>query len=115
MRRRLVARIEFDFDFLFYRDGGQVVAHCLQTDTAAQGDDVDSAKLALRRALELEISAALEADDLESVYALPAPESVWDRINESASQRYVLEQWALTSSREQYPARIKDHILADVA
>jgi predicted RNase H-like HicB family nuclease len=112
MRRKGARKVEFDFDFLFYREGDWVIAHCLQTDTVAQGDDIGSARSALREALEIEIDTAIEEGDLDRVFASPAPEEFWERIGEAKRQTYVLEEWVVAD--EKTPARLKDHVLAGV-
>lgn len=115
--------IRFDFDFLFYREGGHVVAHCLQTDTTAFAYDVDSAKAQLREALELEIQAGFEDGDLHAVFDRPAPDDVWKRVEESVKQHYHVLTFAIVEPRvsgiigrlakkkRKYHARTIDHVL----
>lgn len=107
---QVLEQLRFDFDFLFYREGEWVIAHCLQTDTAAQGATVEEAKAALKSALELEIDAAIKAHDLAGVFAIQAPAELWDQINHAARHTYVLEAWSLP----QRSVHVKQHLLADV-
>jgi len=108
----MTAALRFDFDFLYYQDGKVVVAHCLQTDTAAFGDDVASARDALRAALELEIRTAVEDGDPQRVYGRRAPDELWDKIAGAERHLYVVE-----TLRVPDPQRVdlKEHVLAGVA
>lgn len=99
-----------NFDFLFYPDGGQVVAHCLQTDTAAFGPDIGAAKKALQELLAHEIGTALEDGDLGRVFASPAPESVWQRVEQVVRMQY--RAWPVKLRKRTYNARVKDIALA---
>lgn len=102
--------LRLNFDFLFYPDGGQVVAHCLQTDTAAFGPDVESAKKALQEVLAHEIGTALEDGDLGRVFSSPAPESVWQRVEQVVRMQY--RAWPVKLHKRTYNARVMDIELA---
>lgn len=101
-----------NFDFLFYPEGGQVVAHCLQTDTAAFGPDVESAKKALQEVLAHEIGTAVEDGDLGRVFARPAPESLWEQIEKAVRMQYLA--WTVKLDKRPYTARLKSYSLAGV-
>jgi len=104
--------LRFDFDLLYYRDGSAVVAHCLQTDTAAFGASVAAARESLRAALELEIRAAVEEGDPQRVYTRRAPDELWDQVVNAERHEYLVETFRVPD-----PQRIdlKEHVLAGVA
>jgi len=104
--------LRFDFDFLYYQDGDAVVAHCLQTDTAAFGDNVASAREALRTSLEVEIGSAVAEGDAQRVYARRAPDELWDKAAAAERHEYLVEVF-----RAPGPLRVdlKEHVLAGVA
>jgi hypothetical protein len=104
--------LRFDFDFLYYQDGDAVVAHCLQTDTAAFGKDVASAREALRTSLELEIRSAVEDGDPQRVYALRAPDELWDKIADAERHLYVVGTFRVPGPQR---VDLKEHVLAGVA
>jgi len=106
----------FYFDFLFYKEGESVIAHCLQTDTAAFGDTVEQAKNALRSALECEIDEALQDEDLSRIFDTPAPDELWARISKAVEQTCVLELWEITATpqgvSQKTPVRRIDFMMA---
>lgn len=104
--------LRFDFDFLYYQDGDAVVAHCLQTDTAAFGDDVASAREALRASLELEIRAAVADGDPQRVYARRAPDELWDKVADAERHLYVVGTFRVPEPQR---VDLKEHVLAGVA
>jgi hypothetical protein len=111
---------QFGLDFVFYREGEVVMAHCLQTDTTAFGPTKEAAKTKLREALECEIISAMEEGDLERAFASPAPREVWAKIEESVKQRFVvlalrLPDPARPKQSRKREVRLKEFLLEGVA
>ena len=106
------ATLRFDFDFLYYQDGDVVVAHCLQTDTAAYGANVAEARDALRQSLELEIRSAVEEGDPQRVYTQRAPDALWDRVASAERHEYLVEDFRVPGPQR---VDLKEHVLAGVA
>jgi len=104
--------LRFDFDFLYYRDGDAVVAHCLQTDTAAFGADVAAARDALRKSLELELESAVAEGDPQRVYAQRAPDELWDKVGSAERHGYLVEVFRVPDPQR---VDLKEHVLAGVA
>ena len=104
--------LRFNFDFLYYLDGEAVVAHCLQTDTAAFGQDITSAREALRATLELEIESAIADGDAERVYARRAPDEFWDKAAGAERHLYLVEMFRVPGPQR---VDLKEHVLAGVA
>jgi hypothetical protein len=105
-------KLRYDFDFLYYQDGDVVVAHCLQTDTAAFGADIASAREALRASLELEIASAIEDGDAQRVYASRAPDEFWDKAADAERHLYVVDLFRVPGPQR---VDLKEHVLAGVA
>jgi len=104
--------LRFDFDFLYYHDDEAVVAHCLQTDTAAFGQDIRSAREALRASLELEIESAIADGDAGRVYARRAPDEFWDKAAGAERHLYLVEMFRVPGPQR---VDLKEHVLAGVA
>ena len=104
--------LRFDFDFLYYQDGDAVVAHCLQTDTAAFGENVATAREALRTSLELEIQSAVTEGDPLRVYARRAPDELWDQVASAERHEYLVEVFRVPDPQR---VDLKEHVLAGVA
>jgi hypothetical protein len=104
--------LRLDFDVLYYQDGDAVVAHCLQTDTAAFGSDVASAREALRASLELEIGSAVTEGDPQRVNARRAPDELWDKIADAERHLYVVGTFRVPGPQR---VDLKEHGLAGVA
>ena len=104
--------LRFDFDFLYYQEGDAVVAHCLQTDSAAFGKDITSAREALRASLELEIESAIADGDPQRVYAGRAPDEFWDKAAGAERHLYVVEVFRVPGPQR---VDLKEHVLAGVA
>lgn len=104
--------LRFDFDCLYYQDGDTVVAHCLQTDTAAFGEGAAAARDALRKSLELEIESAVAEGDPQRVYARRAPDNLWDKVGSAERHEYLVEVFRVPDPQR---VDLKEHVLAGVA
>jgi hypothetical protein len=69
-------KIRLDFQVLIYREDPFWIAHCLETDLAAEGSTVAAAIDNLMDISNVQIQAALDEGDLASVFS-PAPAEVW--------------------------------------
>jgi len=61
---------------IVYREDGVWVAHCLELDIVAEGEDAEDATCSLISLCELQIKVALEEGDLKAVFR-PAPPEIW--------------------------------------
>lgn len=71
---------------MVYKDGDSFVAHCLTTDTIAQGATPPEALLHLRSALEDEISFHASNDTMEKLFDHPAPTELWEELEKRCKQ-----------------------------
>ena len=81
---------QLTFHFLLYREGRLHLAHCLETDTVAQGQNAREAEKNLRHALEIEIGAALDhggPERLDELLHNEAPQEYWDMLASATIQK----------------------------
>ncbi len=71
-----VSDFRFTFRALVYREDGFWIAHCLETDVAAEGDSPAEAVHALGELLTTLVEQAIKEGDLRSVFS-PAPHDIW--------------------------------------
>lgn len=69
----------FSLHVLLYKEDNIQVAHCLEFDIVAQGEDRNEALRNLLDAIELQVKYAMETDNLDNLY-YPAPAEYWQRL-----------------------------------
>lgn len=69
---QVVHEIRYGFRFVFYREDGENIAHCLETDTVATGKTFMQAVDNLSQAITIEIVEATARNDQASLWN-PAP------------------------------------------
>ncbi len=77
--------IRLDFQVLVYRESAQYIAHCLETDLAAEGNSVKESLENLIDISNLQIESLMAEGDLNSLFS-PAPPDIW-RMFSMASDR----------------------------
>ena len=66
--RQVVWTVRGNFKFIFYREDGHLVAHCLDTDTMATGDTPAEAIKNLQTSIEMEIETAAKKGDFSALW-----------------------------------------------
>lgn len=77
------ACIRWDFHFLVYVEEGRIHAHCLETDTVADGDSAEKAVKNLQDAIELQIADARKKGSFDSLWN-SAPREYWEAAKKHA-------------------------------
>lgn len=79
---------------ILYGEGDRYIAHCLEFDLVAQGDDPEGAFKNLLDAIDLQATYALESGD-PGILFNPAPAEYWRMLSEA--QKYTPEHngWSL--------------------
>lgn len=80
---------QMTLDILLYEEGGETIAHCLQTDTAVQARDERAAVASLREALTLEFEEAIRDNDIRRILDHAAPDEVWKMKERAGKQKVV--------------------------
>ena len=68
--------IRLDLRAIIYREDAWWIAHCLELDLPAEGDSPKQALESLIDLISVQVDAAMEEGDLESIYR-PAPSELW--------------------------------------
>ena len=84
---------KFDIHIILYSEDDIQIAHCLEFDIIAQGKKKIDALRNLLDAIELQISFALENNDLASIFS-PAPD----------------EYWKMLANAKKYPCKTEEKI-----
>jgi len=70
------SNLRINLSAIAYQEDGVWIAHCLELDIVAEGDDLDDAVRSLVSLCDLQIITALKEGDLRSIFR-PAPPEVW--------------------------------------
>ena len=90
--------MKFNVHILLYSEDDIQIAHCLEFDLMAQGKRKIDALRNLMDAIDLQISFALENNDLASIFT-PAP----------------AEYWKMLANAKKYPCKLKDRNLSFIS
>ncbi len=66
--------LRLTFRVLVYQEGPIWLAHCLELDIVAEGDGPQDALSAVKRLCELQVCAAYDEGDLDSIFRAAPPE-----------------------------------------
>ena len=80
-------KARLDLRAVIYQDDRWWIAHCLELDLPAEGKTPQEAVNALIPLIALQVDAALEHDDLPSIFR-PAPPEIWTMFTVAASKRF---------------------------
>ena len=69
-------RVRLDFQVLVYPEDGLWIAHCLETDLAAEGSNPKSAFSSLIDITNVLVENAIDEGDIPSIFS-PAPPELW--------------------------------------
>lgn len=70
---------KFSFHILLDKEDDIQIAHCLEFDIVAQGEDKNEAIQNLLDAVEIQVKYAVETDNLDNLYH-PAPAEYWQKL-----------------------------------
>lgn len=90
---------KFNIHILLYSEGNFQIAHCLEFDIVAQGKKKIEALKNLLDAIELQVSFAVENNDLASIFT-PAPAEYWKMLIDAKKYPY--------KPKEKFPLFISD-------
>lgn len=83
------ANFNVNLSAIAYCEAGTWIAHCLELDIVTEGKDADDAIQSVISLCRLQITAAIEAGDVESIFR-PAPSEIWALFAEG--RRKLLEE-----------------------
>ena len=85
------ACIRWNFHFLVYNEAKRIHAHCLETDTVADGDTPEKAVKNLQDAIELQITDCRKRGSFDSLWNR-APREYWEAARNYAFRATYLER-----------------------
>lgn len=85
------ACIRWNFHFLVYNEGGRIHAHCLETDTVADGDTAEKAVKNLQDAIELQIADCRRKGSFDALWNR-APREYWEAAKRHAFRATYIER-----------------------
>lgn len=97
--------IRLDFQVLVYPEGEFWIAHCLETDIAAEGKSQQEAIENLIDVSNLQIETLLSEGDLNSLFS-PAPSEIW-RLFSTAQDRKASPQRPSRAAKPIHRIRVR--------
>ncbi len=92
------SNLSINLSAIAYCEDGVWIAHCLELDIVAEGNDADEAIRSLISLCDFQIRTAMESGDLGSVFR-PAPAEVWTMFAEGHEK--LLEEKKRSRKRSQ--------------